>query len=149
MSPPADYQVNDLDAFLNEAMRRINAMPDSERVSLEAEFVRAMIAAERIFGQYAFRKPRLDEKGKLVAARNPVSKPLFEAWAVSLASLDDEALRTLIDRKNEVLERFNHIMKTDSEFVISISYSTGVPKRVGKRFSEISKLVGHIVSGAL
>ena len=149
MTPPADYKVNDLDAFLNEAMRRINAMPDSERVSLEAEFVRAMIAAERIFGQYAFRKPRLDEKGKLVAARNPVSKPLFEAWAVSLASLDDEALRTLIDCKNEVLERFNYIMKTDSEFVISISYSTGVPKRVGKRFSEISKLIGHIVSGAL
>lgn len=146
MTAPAEYRVNDLDTFLNDAMRRINAMTDVERDALASEFVRAMSAARRIFDRLAFRKPRFDEKGNLKSDRNPVSKPLFEAWSVSLATQSDGALSDLGERRETVVKSFNELIRTDPEFVISISYSTGVPKRVVKRFDEIASLLLKVLA---
>ncbi len=146
MTPPDEYKVNDLDTFLNEAMRRINAMPNADREVLGRDFARSMRAAKEIFDRNAFRKPRLDENGVALSDRNPVSKPLFEAWSVSLSKLDDVSLAILYARKEQVIRRFHQLMKSDSEFVIAISYSTGVPKRVAKRFDEISSLLKAVLA---
>ncbi|MGY3603256.1 MULTISPECIES: DUF262 domain-containing protein [unclassified Bradyrhizobium] len=134
--PWKDYRINDLDAFLNETMRKLNEMSSGERRKLETEFKRAMEAASDIFGNNAFRKPRILGDG-----RNPVSKPLFESWSVNLAALNDDLLSRLISRKKSLVDRFHALVRDDPEFVISISYSTGVPKRVEKRFGTIHDLV--------
>ncbi|KAF0213617.1 MAG: hypothetical protein FD139_2153 [Methylocystaceae bacterium] len=143
ITPWTDYKINELDAFLHETMRRLNAMTPSDRAQLGLEFRRAMQTARAIFDDNAFRKPRLAGWG-----RSPVSKPLFEAWSVNLSLLGDGDLRTLLERRSTVLEKFNKLMVDDPDFVIAISYSTGVPKRVAKRFGAIQTLIQSIVQGA-
>lgn len=136
ISPWQDYKVNDLDAFLNEAMRQLNSMRTERRDTLAREFRAAMVAASQIFDRNAFRKPRIMSDG-----RNPVSKPLFEAWSVNLALLSENELQTLVEKAAEVRRRFMSLISDDPEFVIAISYSTGVPARVAKRFGTIEDLI--------
>ncbi|MGA8497486.1 MAG: DUF262 domain-containing protein [Xanthobacteraceae bacterium] len=136
MTPWQEYKVNDLDAFLHDAMRRLNAMEKEQRDSLANDFKRAMRAAKNIFDKEAFRKPRVTGAG-----RNPVSKPLFEAWSVNLAAFDEADISILVDRRDDIIQKLRQLVIDDSEFVISISYSTGVPRRVAKRFEAIENLV--------
>jgi hypothetical protein len=144
--PPEEYKVNDLDTFLNDAMRRLNTMSDEEREAHASEFRRCMQAARSIFDRMAFRKPRAATDADPQPGRNPVSKPLFEAWAINLSNLNDNALRTLIERKDSVRTALANLMQSDPEFVISVSYSTGVPARVGKRFGAIRNLIGEVLA---
>lgn len=142
LMPWSDYKLNDLDAFLNDAMRQLNAKSTDEREALATDFKRAMNAAVRIFDADAFRKPRI-----LSGGRNPVSKPLFEAWSVNLAALNDQQLEDVVRDRTSVRDNFQALVKDDAEFVISISYSTGVPRRVAKRFSAIQKLLEQTGAG--
>ena len=50
------YIVNDLDAFLGKAMRRINSMTVEQRLDIKTTFKKAMKAASDISGKDAFRK---------------------------------------------------------------------------------------------
>ncbi|MGO4571042.1 DUF262 domain-containing protein [Microvirga sp. 2TAF3] len=145
MTKPSDYRVNDLDTFLNEAMRKINAMTEEERTRLASEFFRAMRTAHSIFGTVAFRKPRMGGNGQVRTGRNPVSKPLFEAWSVALAGLGDDQVTIAINRRDEIIAEFQTLLAQDPEFVISVSYSTGVPTRVTKRFGSIEFLLQKVL----
>lgn len=129
---------DDLDTFLVESMQTINMLgaSDSGRLdSLKLEFEQAMEAAYQIFGNRAFRK--IDPNGN---KRPPVSKALFEAWSVNLSELDDEQLQKLILNKEELIQKFKDLMD-DTEFVISISYSTGDARRVRTRFSKVHQII--------
>jgi hypothetical protein len=143
--PPEEYRVNDLDTFLNDAMSRLNAMSSEQRNLHANEFTRAMIAARSIFDKTAFRKPKVHSEPGVQQGRNPVSKPLFEAWAIALTNLSDDALARLVERKDAVQAAMLRLMEKDSEFVISVSYSTGVPGRVLKRFSAVKSAVDLVL----
>jgi hypothetical protein len=138
-----DYRSNDLDGFLGETMRRLNEIGEDDRLRLEADFKRAMEAAHLIFGNDAFRK-RYD----FGAPRNPVSKALFEAWSVGLARASDSEIVRLVQAKNDVRHAFVGTMMSDRSFDVSISYSTGVPQRVLKRFDTISVLIKKTLQDA-
>ena len=136
MEPWESYSDNDLDHFLGEAMTSINEMSDKGRDEMQRHFKRAMIAAHRIFGQHAFRK-RYRENER----RKPVSKALLEAWSVALARRSDPALERLVGCKRRVVKRAMSMLNTDREFEMAISYSTGVPSRVRKRFRAVDELL--------
>jgi hypothetical protein len=136
IDPWETYSTNDLDGFLGSAMKKINSMKPSQRGVLKQDFERAMSAAHEIFERDAFRK-----RYSADASRNPVSKALFEAWSVELARCNDGQLRSLVKKKDQVKQAFIDLMKEDRAFDVSISYSTGVPQRVEKRFSAIKQLV--------
>lgn len=143
---PEDYRVNDLDTFLNDAMSRLNAMTREEREAHATAFRRSMVAARAIFDRTAFRKPKVQTEPGAQAGRNPVSKPLFEAWAIALSNLPDDALGALIERRESVQAALRHLMQHDPEFVISVSYSTGVPARVSKRFRAIRDTIDAVLA---
>lgn len=131
---------DDLDTFLNESMRQINALgkgdnPDRHYVEeFRQRFKRAMIASRQIFDNRAFRKPT--DSGR----RSPVSKALFEVWAVNLDRCTDEEIETLVERSS-VVENWFQLLMDDTEFVIAISYSTGDPRRVQYRFDKIGEII--------
>lgn len=136
-----DYSTNDLDGFLNAAMQRLNNLNTQELDEQRAYFERAMKAATAIFGNDAFRK-RYDTE----AGRNPISKALFEAWAVTLAELTDDELTKLIERREQVRQGFIRLMVLDRDFEVAVSYSTGSPGRVHKRFLAVEELVVGVLS---
>ena len=139
ISPPETYSENDLDRYLSSAMQAINNMNNDERHQLATDFKKAMKAAYEIFGKDAFRKRTNHDEH-----RRPVNRTLFEVWSVHLARYPADALRTLVDKSEQIKQRFIHLLNTDPEFDRSISYSTGVPKQVHKRFSAIGQLLREL-----
>ncbi|MEZ5735884.1 MAG: DUF262 domain-containing protein [Novosphingobium sp.] len=136
-----EYTTNDLDGFLNAAMQRLNNLSLEDLRECRGDFERAMDTATAIFRNDAFRKRYYADAG-----RNPISKALFEAWAVTLAELKDEERAKLIKRRDDVQKAFIDLMVNDREFEVAISYSTGSPGRVHKRFQAIEQLVVEILS---
>ena len=136
MDPWESYSANDLDGFLGEAMEKINEMSKKKRDVLEKDFRRAMRAARQIFERDAFRKRSNQDDN-----RKPVSKALFETWSVGLARRSPGEIRTLVRRKRRVIKRSMSLLNNDHDFDIAISYSTGTPSRVLKRFRAIEDLI--------
>ena len=142
IDPWEKYSANDLDGFLNRAMTKINNMDLRYHEELANEFKKAMNAAHRIFGTDAFRKRyhRGDSR------RRPVSKALFDAWSVELARCSPEEINRLEEKREQIINRFISLMNADTDFERAISYSTGDPRRVKKRFQAIAQLVSKELS---
>lgn len=141
LHPWQDYSSSDMDGFLNAAMQRLNRMATDQLVGLRGDFERAMERAFAIFGDDAFRK-----RYYASAPRNPVSKALLEAWSVTLARLEEDEAAMLIERREQVREGFMELLQADREFETSVSYSTGSPRRVRRRFSAVEALVVRVLS---
>ncbi|PVY31756.1 DUF262 domain-containing protein [Williamsia muralis] len=129
------YDKNDLDAFLNDAMRMLNRISATERDELADDFLQSMEVAYAIFGRDAFRKRYL-ENGR----RMPINKALFESWSVSLADVGRERQAILMQNANLVRSNFMDALY-DGEFEASISSSTGSRNRVLRRFRTIELLL--------
>ena len=140
INPWEDYSINDLDGYLGKSMDKINSLSWSQRDSITADFNKAMCAAYKVFDDDAFRKPR-DENGR----RSPVNRALFEAWSVQLARCSPEQINLLVKQSTGVQRRFRCLMNEDDNFDRSVSYSTGIPRRVRKRFQAIAQLVKEII----
>ena len=137
--PPESYDKDDFDAFLNAGMHHLNAHPELLR-DLQPRFLRAMRAAERIFGNDAFRKRYYSN-----AARFPVNKTLFESWSVNLDACTDEELQILEQKKDDLKEAFMRLMREDSVFEKAVTQGTGSISRVKCRFREIRKLIQGVL----
>ncbi|MBG0851463.1 DUF262 domain-containing protein [Streptomyces spinoverrucosus] len=138
MTSPHAYRPGDFDAFLAEAMHQVNRLDSSEEDRLRAEFITAMLAAEKIFGPHAFRKYRRNQQRK-----SPINKALFEAVAVNLASLGDDDREALWQA--DLLDAFAELME-DVEFERAISVGTGDARKVRKRFDAVKELFGNALS---
>ena len=137
MAPWEEYSGRSLDGHLDAAMKEINAMGQDRRNLLAEDFRKAMRAAARIFGDDAFRKRYVRDDDR----RRQVSMPLFEAWSVQLARCSQDRIDRLVERRDEVRERFMALLNQDPEFEKAISSSTGTPRRIRKRFAAIRDLV--------
>lgn len=137
--PPASYDKDDFDAFLNNGMHHLNAHPELLE-DLQRRFLRAMRAAERIFGNDAFRKRYYSN-----ATRFPVNKALFESWSVNLDACTDEGLQRLEQEKDVLKEAFMRLMREDSVFEKAVTQGTGSISRVKCRFREIRKLIQGVL----
>ncbi len=129
----AHYQEPDFNGFLSETMELINSLNASEIENLRQLFLEAMIKAEAVFGEYAFRK--MYDVGE---KRSPINKALFEVWSVSLLKYPIEQL---IKHRNEIIDEFIELMNTDKKFETVISQGTGSIASVKKRFSTIEALL--------
>ena len=138
ITPWKGYSSSDLNGYLIRTMQEINDMSECERNNFAADFRRAMLAAFDIFGENAFRKPPNDR-------RPPINKGIFEAWSVQLAHCLPEQISALVERRNDVQCRFKKLMTEDGDFLEAISYATGSPQNVQKRFQAIEQLVKEFV----
>ena len=135
ITPWQEYSANDLDGYLGVTMRKINQMESHDREALEHTFLKSMCVAE---GLFAFRKLYSTDRAE---RRKPISKALFEAWGVGLARRNDDEVGQLTRNRELVVSEFIDVMNNDWEFGESISYATGVPKRVRKRFGVIEQII--------
>ncbi len=136
-----DYDGNDLDGHLSRTMTKINEMTIEQRDAIAEAFKRSMHAAFHIFGNNSFRKLYNRDDSR----RRQISKALFEAWSVQLARCSPKQIERLVAKREEVIDRFISLMNNDGEFDKAISYATGTPQRVQKRFMAIEKLVTEMV----
>lgn len=139
LTPYTDYTKDNFDAFLNDTMGRINIMNDEDLARLGIIFKGAMTAAKDLFGNDAFRK-----RYSKADSRKPVSKALFEAWAVNLGKLSNDEIETLRRRKRRLKEQFINLMH-DRLFDSSVSQGTGDIRKVTLRFESIEKIIQGVL----
>ncbi|MFI7497446.1 DUF262 domain-containing protein [Streptomyces sp. NPDC049687] len=123
-----------MDPFLQEATRLLDSVSevDDDKASrLLADFSRAMTNARLVFGDYAFRK--WPEGGTW---RNPINRPLFETWSLTLAHYDAKDLER---RKNAIVAEARRLMTRDISYLDAITSSTGGVNRVTYRFRATAK----------
>lgn len=137
--PPESYDRDDFDAFLNTGMRYLNSQP-ALLEDLEQRFLRAMGAADRIFGNDAFRKRYYPN-----ATRFPVNKALFESWSVNLDTCTDEELQILEQKKDALKDAFMQLMRDDRDFEKAVTQGTGSISRVRCRFGKIRGLIREVL----
>jgi hypothetical protein len=140
LTEPSHYPRGDLDAFLREAMKRLNELDPAEITRLTREFSLAMTSAEAIFGEHAFRK-RLPGQTR----RQPINKALFETVSVNLATLTSRELTALQENRNLVQSELAQLME-DPKFQQAISFGTGDAEKVRRRFSAIQELFHKAVA---
>lgn len=140
LTDPDKYRGNDLNAFLRQAMQRINDLDADEVARLTTEFITAMEAASAIFGEHAFRRraPGQDR-------RFPLNKSLFEAISVNLVKMSRTALDELIESREEVADLLMGLMG-DIDFLEAISSATGDEEKVRRRFTAIEELFREVTS---
>ena len=138
ITPWENYSSSDLNGYLVRTMQEINDMSECERNNFAVDFRKAMLAASDIFGENAFRKPHSER-------RLPINKGIFEAWTVQLAHCLPEQISALVERRNDIQDSFKKLMTEDSDFLEAISYATGSPQNVQKRFQAIEQLVKEFV----
>lgn len=107
-----------------------------ERNKLEETFNFAMQSARDIFDNDAFRK-----RYGVTVRRTPINGALFETWRVGLAKCSPTQIKRLIDKKKQVKDDLIELLEHDQEFIDSISYSTGSPQRVKKRFKTVENFI--------
>jgi hypothetical protein len=141
--PYNEYQATEFDSFLSDVMAEINGMNEQDLNGLKIKFNQAMAAASEIFGTDAFRK-----RFRQDASRLPINKALFESWSVSLSSLTNDQIQTLIERKEQLKEGFIRLMndrEVKPEFESAISQGTGDTRKVKRRFSAIEQLIQEVL----
>ena len=136
INPWESYSANDLNGYLGEVMEEVNRMSDKDRLKLAQDFGKAMKAAGDIFEQDAFRK-----RYRSGDQRKPINKALFETWSVGLARQSDEVIERLVLNRCIVVSQSKSLLNNDRDFDVAISYSTGTPSRVRKRFRAIDDLI--------
>jgi len=140
LTPYQQYRASELDGFLNDAMVRLNALSAGELQGLESQFAISMRAATSIFGVHAFRKQTEPYPN---ARLNPISKALFEAWAVGLAQRSREDLAILIERRERLNNAFRATLREDQPFLNAITQGTGDVGKVRKRFATIEQIIAE------
>ena len=139
---PKDFSAKDFDSFLNEIMAELNKASEDRLQELENRFNKAMSAAERIFGKYAFRKFY-----GIGLRLSPINKAVFEAWSVNLGQLDGQQIEKLVISREELLDRLANLMK-DAEFQASISQGTGDPSKIRLRFARTKAMIDSTLAEA-
>lgn len=134
MTPYTDYK-GGFDAFLTDAMAKLNKKSPGELKNFETRLKRAMNIAIEIFGKKAFRKNKRGTK-KLY----PISKALFEAWSVNLDQLTDIEFNYLNRQKEQLIEKSLDLMG-DTDFENSVTQSTGNINCVHTRFKKIETII--------
>ncbi|MGJ7908841.1 DUF262 domain-containing protein [Actinopolyspora sp. H202] len=137
----SEYTSNNLDVFLQDAMKKLNHWSEERIEGLKEDFEVSMNSAMEIFGEHAFRKVLPGQHG-----RNPINKALFETISVSLARLSESERRALVERRKRVVSGLGELL-SEKEFNESVSVATGYPKRVRTRFRGIMDLFVEVIDG--
>jgi len=121
----------DMDEFLNEALRKINKMNETEIGLLKQDFKRVMKLTYDFFGPKNFRLPTKQSRGRINIA-------LLEAVGYFFAIKSDEFLQK---NKQLILQNYKKLLNSDS-FIEAVSSSTNAPKRVKARFELVQEILG-------
>ncbi len=127
----------DIDAFLAEALRKVNSMRAIEIEEMMSKFRLSMKANAKVFGANAFRKHTEDQ-----LRRNPINLSLFDIFSVLFAKFDAND----IYRAREAIREGFYALQSDEKFVASITFATSDIKKVASRFKKLETMIEGAIS---
>jgi hypothetical protein len=136
----SEERPDNLDEFLNMAMRKINSWSEDHEKAMFTQFKKAMINAEFVFGKHRFRKYYGENH-----ARAPINRGLFEAQSVVLAKMSNQNLEKLAERKSIVMSKLKESMKYDTPLYKALLYATGKSEATKTRVKEITRICKEVL----
>lgn len=131
-----DYEENyknDMDAFLGEALSKMNLMEDSEIEKIKKEFQRVMCITFDFFEEKNFRLPAPNTtKGRINIA-------LMESVCLFFSKYSNEILQK---NKELILKNYEELL-SNNEYLDAIQFATGDTKRVLNRFRLAQEILGQ------
>lgn len=130
-----EYKGN-IDEYLRKALKKVNHYDEKELLRVEKSFYRVMLYCKKVFGKYAFRK--YNEKRR----RGPINKALFESWSLIFSELSDEELDILVQKREELLERFGKELQ-NADYINALK--SGDQYSVARRIEMTKNVVKEII----
>ncbi len=131
-----DGYIEPMDEFLwsaSELLDNESALSDADLESLVHRFTVGLDNTRAIFGEHAFRKWPLHADRRM-----PFNRALFESWTVVASNYPPDWIAA---RASEIRARAQEAMTHDSDYVSSITASTGDRRRVQRRFRSVAVLI--------
>lgn len=136
------YKRADMNAWLNKAMSKLNSDDELFR-DLTVEFDESCITASKVWGDHAFRRPRVDGQGF-----GPPSKALFEVIISELMRLTTEQREAVEDNAKDLVAGLLAALKETNDdedgtltLTDAVASATRDVKRVITRFRIIRALI--------
>lgn len=132
-----------LDDFLNQTVKETQVWEKNKWETIALSFDRAMNAAPKVFGNFAFRKyygPGF--------YRNPINRGLFESQSVALAQFSAKELALIEANSKYVLSKLADRFKTDDNFIRANLYSTGSGNSSNIRHGVMSEILNEVLDAA-
>jgi len=130
-----DYQ-GDMSNFVEQAMRKINKMPDEEVLELKKDFDRVMQLSHAFFSERNFRVPFPER-----TTRGRINIAVLESVGYFFSQQTDAFL---YQNQTTIIRNFDQLLKTPS-YLDAVQQSTGDKKRVVTRFDLAQKILGDAV----
>lgn len=130
-----------LDKFLNDTVeKKLSSWNTEIWNSAKQAFFRGLTASKEVFGKHAFRKSYGNQP------RTPVNKGVFESQMVTLSNLTSPDLELLIERRDQVCEKFGDLLKnSDSRLTKALRSGTGHAESSNARVEELIKIFHEVL----
>lgn len=138
--PWEEYAGHDsLDEFLGKVTEQIDVSLSATELDRVASLAKnALINAESVFGEHAFRKWAFNTDYK-----NPINRTLVESWGAALAHCDPAEV---VSHAMELRAEARRMMSEDGTFIDSINGSTGDPRKVRTRMKRVAEAVARLLA---
>ncbi|WP_027404467.1 DUF262 domain-containing protein [Aphanizomenon flos-aquae] len=127
-----EYQ-NDLSDFVENAMKKINLMPNEEIDALKNDFKRVMDLTFEFFGNKNFRLPAGKSRGRINIA-------IFESVSYFFSRNNNKFLE---DNKKSIQDNFDKLLE-NPEYIDAVKYATNSKKKVIIRFNLAQQILGNV-----
>ncbi len=130
-------QHDSFDEFLGFVTEQLDNPANENLDQIRTDFVRGMTNGYAVFREHAFRKWPWN-----AARKSPINRALFESWGTVLADHDETDVQSVAA---ELVKRAREIMTNNSEFINSISGSTGAVRNVRTRLGMVRNVVEEVL----
>lgn len=124
---------DDMDAFLEQALKTIQQMSEVEIAVLKEDFERVMRLSYQFFGNRNFRLPTTASRGRINIA-------LLEAVSYFFSTQSDAFFE---EHKQKIITNYDRLLQTP-EFIDAVRFSTGDTRRVRNRFKLVQEILGDV-----
>ena len=132
-----DYR-GDMDLFLSQTLKRMNALKPGELEDLSAALRTGLANNHNLFGRYAFRKHGEEQEGR----RGFINASLWDVMSTGLAKYDE---RTVKSNERTLLSSFYQLLENE-DFNSAITLGTNQTNRVRQRFEMANKMFREVFS---
>lgn len=135
---PAEQYLDDnrMDRFLANTLKQMNKMTEKKLAQLVDKFQRSMTNNKLIFGEYAFRKHKKNDKRK-----NPLNVALFDVFSVFLAHYSKQEAK---QKSVQIRQAFYRLTSVPS-FDKAISSGTANKQSITNKFQEAERAFKEVI----
>lgn len=139
-----DYEKSkkNIATFLDEMINKLERSSHEDFQVYSKSFQTAVKRCWEIFGETAFEK-RVKGQDKRRRRKNST---LFEVWTTSLASLSEDEMKILSERKEVLLEKNLNLMTEDNDYFRSITYSTQKKDHFRTRRDKVIGIIREVLN---